>query len=243
MEQSGGLIVPSYIKRVLGKATGIASALTLGVLSYTAAPAKAEEIPKKIEDPNLARVVADSYAQLEKGKERDDAIAQLTASAYQDPEISFEDRKYILDALAEKISDPDVNASVAELVKNSSEMQLKEETARRKYFQETKKAEGKSQKETFEIYINAAKEYFTALRAAEGMLPNTQYAQGMLKIAKYGLKIAKKCPGLGETDNFKNYVAEAKKAVEQAAKEEHLLSQMMQYDSAIETALANAEQE
>jgi len=236
--------VPSYIKRVLGKAAGIASALTLGVLSYTAAPANAEDAPKKIEDPNLVRVVADSYAQAEKGKKRDKAIAQLITSAYQDPKLSSEDREYITKALAKKINDSKITESLAGLAINYKEMQKKAETARNAYQKELRKAEKiTDKKDKLVAQVRARKEYYQFLKEAEKLVPETQHAQEMLEIAKQGLVLAKQWEGMMETDTFTAYVAESKKAVAQARQEEHLFSQMMQYDSAIENALANAEKE
>lgn len=237
--------MPSYIKRVLGKAAGIASALTLGVLSYTAAPAKAENAPKKIEDPNLVQIVADSYAQEEKGKERDNAIQQLITSAYQDPAISSEDRAYITRALAQKISNPTIKKQLAELAANYNAMQMKTEAARRKYQQELRKAEKQEGKEKTETLVKAKKTYYKALSAAEQAVPKTQYAQEMLELAKEAWALSQEILSTCEHSEIQdgNWIQNSKKAVEQAAKEEHLLSFMLQYDSAIETALSNAEQE
>lgn len=235
--------MPNYIKRVLGKAAGIASALTLGVLSYTARPAKAAEAPKKVEDPNLVRIVADSYAQAENGQEKDQAIMKLAVSACQDPGISTENASYILSSLSKQISNPEKKKELTTLAEYYTETQEKAVHAKSKYALALNNAAKKTGEERTKAEITAGREYFEALKTLEESFQKTQYADEMLEVAKHGLKLAKKVPETLDVEPFKKYVAESEKAAEQAKKEEQLLSQILTYDSAIETALANAEKE
>ncbi|MBW3002303.1 hypothetical protein KY338_04030 [Candidatus Woesearchaeota archaeon] len=234
--------MPSYIKRVLGKAAGIASAVTFGLLSYTATPANAEETPKKIEDPNLVRIVADSYSNLPRGKETDEQIMRLMLGACQDPALSQDDFRYIFSNLSKRISDPEKKKEFAAIGTAYAGAKQQEALAALAYTRDRTSARQKKGKEEARALISAIKTYYSTLKKIESQIEGTQYAQRMLELAQEGLAQAKKYPSLIEGKSCRHLVTEAKKAVAQAQEEEHLFSQMLQCDSAIETAFKGLEE-
>jgi len=233
--------VPSYIKKAVGKVASIASAVTLGILSYTATPANAAEAPKKFEDPDLVRIVADSYSNLPEGKKRDENIVRLMLGACQDPGVSKADFTYMILNLSPLVSDLQKRKELKILTDYNLETGKKEAAAKAAYALALNNANKKKDKDRTKALISAAKTYYNALKKLEPAIEKTQYAQEMLKVAQGGLALAKQVPEILETKSFKDYVAEAKKAVEQAEGEEHLLSQIVEYDALIENALTNVE--